>query len=179
MRTITLAAATTEGVLPAGAANTPQTGAIVVTTGPAQTRLEQTRASEHPCCIVCGRAGECGLDLRFRVRGDGGVEAEFTCPGRYQGYEGLLHGGVTCSLLDGAMTNCLFAQGIAAVTAEMTVRFRHPITVSRPLLVKARITRSQPPLHVVEAEIVQDDQVKARASGKFMKRGGAGGILSW
>lgn len=143
---------------------------MFVTTEPAQNLLEQTRASAHPHCVVCGRAADCGLDLSFRLRRDGGVEAEFECVRRYQGYEGLLHGGVTSSLLDGAMTNCLFAHGIAAVTAEMTVRFRHPIAVSQSLVVRARIMRSERPLHVVDAEIIQDDQVKAKASGKFMER---------
>ena len=105
---------------------------------------------------------------------DGAVEAEFACPAQYQGYDGLLHGGITSSLLDGAMTNCLFAHGVVAVTGEMTVRFRHPIAIGQPLVVRARIRRSQSPLHIVEAEIIQGDQVKAKAQGKFMEcRNGA------
>lgn len=141
-----------------------------VTTEPAQDMLEQISESQHPHCIVCGQAADCGLGLRFRSLPDGSVEAEFACPARYQGYEGMLHGGVTSSLLDGAMTNCLFAHSIAAVTAEMTVRFRHPIAVGQSLVARAHITRSQPPLHIVEAEIVQTGQVKAKATGKFMER---------
>ena len=141
-----------------------------VTTEPAQGLLEQTSESQHPHCIVCGRTADCGLGLRFRSLPDGSVEAGFACPERYQGYEGMLHGGVTSSLLDGAMTNCLFAHGLVAVTAEMTVRFRHPIATSEPLLVRANITRSQSPLHIVEAGIVQAGQVKAKAQGKFMEK---------
>jgi uncharacterized protein (TIGR00369 family) len=141
-----------------------------VTTEPAQDLLEQTSESQHPHCIVCGQAGDCGLGLRFRSLPDGSVEAEFACRARYQGYEGMLHGGVTSSLLDGAMTNCLFAHGIVAVTAEMTVRFRHPIAIREPLVARAHITHSQPPLHVVEAQIVQDGYVKTKATGKFMER---------
>ena len=141
-----------------------------VTTEPAQQVLERTQRAEHPFCIVCGRANGCGLGLRFSLRDDGGVEACFQCKAHFQGYEGLLHGGVTSSLMDGAMTNCLFAHGVAAVTAEITVRFRHPISLHADLVVRAHITRSQAPLHIVEAEIVQDGQVKAKATGKFMER---------
>jgi acyl-coenzyme A thioesterase PaaI-like protein len=36
----------------------------------------------------------------------------------------MLHGGVISSILDGTMTNCLFAHGTVAVTAELRVRFR-------------------------------------------------------
>lgn len=138
-------------------------------TEPVQDVLERTRQRAHPQCIVCGRATKCGLGLRFSLRDDGDVEANFECEARFQGYEGVLHGGVTSSLLDGAMTNCLFAHGIVALTAEMLVRFRHPIKLDAPLMVRAHISRSQTPLHIVEAHIVQTGQVKAKAVGKFME----------
>lgn len=139
-------------------------------TKPAGDLLERTQASAHPRCVVCGRGQQCGLGLRFSLREDGGVESTFQCQEQFQGYEGILHGGVTSSLLDGAMTNCLFARGIVAVTAEMTVRFRHPIALDTSLAVSAHVTRSQAPLHIVEARIVQNGQVKAKAVGKFMER---------
>jgi len=139
-------------------------------TEPAQDALEQLARTAHPLCFVCGRAGECGLGLRFALRDGGRVEACFKCAARLQGYEGVLHGGVTSSLLDGAMTNCLFAHGIAAVTAEITVRFRHPARTHVPATVTARIVRASPPLFVVEAELVQVGQVRAKATGKFMQR---------
>ena len=128
------------------------------------------RRAAHARCFVCGRPHEGGLNLDFAVCDDGAVEAAFDCAACYQGYDGVLHGGVTASLLDAAMTNCLFARGIAAVTAEMTVRYRHPIAVGMPRIVQARAGRAQPPLHLVEAEIVQEGQVRARAAGKFMER---------
>lgn len=140
------------------------------TTEPVQDVLERTRQAAHPRCVVCGRTGECGLGLDFSLRDDGGVEARFECSARFQGYQGILHGGVASAILDGAMTNCLFAHGIVAVTAEMTVRFRHPVELDSPLVVRAHMARSQAPLHVVEAQIVQDGQIKAKAKGKFMER---------
>ena len=139
------------------------------TTDAAQSLLDRTRQAAHPLCAVCGRAGECGLGLRFRLCEDGAVEAGFACPQRLQGYRGILHGGVTSALLDGAMTNCLFARGIAAVTAEMTVRFRHPIQLDQPLVVRASVTRCQPPLYIVTAQVMQTGQLMTTATGKFMK----------
>lgn len=148
-----------------------------VTTEPGQKVLERTQQAEHSFCIVCSRANGSGLGLSFSLRDDGGVEALFECTARFQGYEGLLHGGVTSSLLDGAMTNCLFAHGLVAVTAEMTVRFRHPITVGSPLMVRANIIQSQSPLHIVEAQIIQEGRVKAKAQGKFMDRDNGSGVM--
>ncbi len=139
-------------------------------TRPHQMLLEQTRRAVHPLCVACSRARECGLGLRFTLHDEGRVEARFECTPAFQGYEGILHGGITSALLDSAMTNCLFAHGIAAVTAEISVRFRHPIEVGSPLIVQARMSRLQKPLHVVEAEVIQNGQVKARAVGRFMEQ---------
>jgi uncharacterized protein (TIGR00369 family) len=140
-------------------------------TEPGQEILERTRQSEHAACIVCGRRGESdGLALRFILNEDGSVEASFDPRQSLQGYDGLLHGGVIASLLDGAMTNCLFARGIAAVTAEMNIRFRHPIELDSPAVVRARIDRSQAPLFVLEAWIQQQGQCRATCRGKFMRK---------
>ena len=141
-----------------------------VTTNPSRELLEATRQDMHPRCVVCGRPGPAGLGLEFQVQADGSVTASFDCHDKFEGYGGMLHGGVISAIADGAMTNCLFAHGIVAVTAEIKVRFRHPVELDTPLVVRAHITRSQDPLHVVEAEIVQDGQIKAKATGKFMER---------
>ncbi len=140
------------------------------TTEPAQDVLERTREAAHPGCIACGPDNGGGLGLRFALGGDGSVEASLDCAPHLQGYAGMLHGGVTSTLLDSAMTNCLFAHGIVAVTAELTVRFRHPVALDAPLAVRAEIVRSQEPLHVLQARIVQGGQVKAKATGKFIER---------
>ena len=71
-------------------------------------------------CVV----GPAELGLEFRVLADGSVTASFDCGESFDGYGGMLHGGVVSAIADGAMTNSLFAYGIAAVTAELNVRFR-------------------------------------------------------
>lgn len=140
------------------------------TTEAEQSLLDRTRQDAHPHCVVCGPDGGVGLGLCFRVRDDGGVEADFHCRPSLVGYEGVLHGGVTAALLDGAMTNCLFARGIAAFTAKMSVRYRHPIELDGPVLVRANVERRQPPLYVVKAAVIQSGQVKAESEGRFMER---------
>jgi len=77
-------------------------------------------------------------------------------------------------LLDGAMTNCLFAHGEQGITGELKVRFRHPVVTDRPAVVRAWIDRSLPPFHVLRAELIQDDWVKAKATGKFVERSHCG-----
>ncbi|MGC9455073.1 MAG: PaaI family thioesterase [Phycisphaerae bacterium] len=132
--------------------------------------LSETRDAVHPACIVCTHAHECGLGLRFRVLEDGAVEAAVPCQSAWEGYMDVLHGGVVCCLLDGAMTNCLFARGLTGVTAKLEVRFRHPVTVERSASVRAWVVRSGRPVHVLRAHVVQDGRVKAEATGTFMEK---------
>jgi acyl-coenzyme A thioesterase PaaI-like protein len=136
-----------------------------------QGRLTATRAREHGGCFVCDPANPRGFGLDFHVNDDGGVSAEFACARVFQGYTHCMHGGVICSLLDGAMTNCLFARGVVAVTAEIQVRFVSPVAVDRPARVTARLDKSYPPLYLLAAELEQDGKAVATAAGKFMYRG--------
>ena len=74
------------------------------------------------------------------------------------------------SLLDGTMTNCLFAHERAAMTAELKVRYREPVVIGEEMRIRAWIERSLPPLHYLAAELKQGDCVKAVATAKFMER---------
>jgi uncharacterized protein (TIGR00369 family) len=132
--------------------------------------FQSTRADAHPFCLVCSQSNPLGLGLRFEVQADGSVQAEFISHAALEGYSGLLHGGVIAALLDGAMTNCLFAHGWQAMTGELTVRYRHPVPVGEAVTVRAWIEESYRPLHVMQAELLQNGCVQATASAKFMER---------
>ena len=125
-----------------------------------------TRQKAHPNCVVCSPLNDKGLHLKFETNNDS-VLAHFECDRACEGYPGMLHGGIIATILDGAMGNCLFARGQAAVTVEMTTRFRHPIYINRQATVHARLVRDADPLCLLEAEIVQDGQLKATSKGKF------------
>ena len=82
---------------------------------------------------------ESGLGLRFEPQADGSVAAYFACAPNYQGYPGRLHGGVVSMLLDAAMTNCLFARGIQAVTGEFGQPMSEEVKAAVDLVVEALI----------------------------------------
>ena len=96
------------------------------TTEPTIQQLTALRNAEHANCVVCGRCGPASLGLEFIVADDGSVSTVFECGRRFEGYDGMLHGGIISAIADGVMTNCLFAYNIRAVTDELTVRFCHP-----------------------------------------------------
>ena len=126
------------------------------------------REQHHPACIVCSPDRPYGLQLQMALDGRGVAIGSFACADCYEGYPGLLHGGVISALLDGAMTNCLFLHGRVAVTAELVVRFRHPVRLGRRALVRAWINRRDAPVFRLQAQLEQEGIVKAVARGAFM-----------
>ena len=140
---------------------------MVVNIETVQNTVANIRNCVHPRCVVCSSANARGLYVKFDVADDGSVEATFQCDESFEGYPGILHGGVISSILDGAMGNCMFARGQATVTVEMTTKFRHLIVTGREATVSAKITRVSHPLYLLEAEIIQDGKVKATANGKY------------
>jgi acyl-coenzyme A thioesterase PaaI-like protein len=80
----------------------------------------------------------------------------------------LLHGGVIAALLDGAMTNCLFAFGHRALTVELKVRYHAGVAAAEESLLRAWLEDSTRELFQLRAELSQDGAVKASATGKFM-----------
>ena len=139
-----------------------------MTTEPVQNHCVAIGPRIHKNCVVCGTSNDRGLHLQFLSLEDGSVQASFDCGKAFEGYAGSLHGGVISALLDGAMTHCIFAHGHAGVTAELKVRYRHPVVVDHIAIVRGRICRCSPPLYLMEAELLQDGQVKATATAKFM-----------
>lgn len=127
-------------------------------------------AQAHSACYVCGDANPAGLALHYAADGEGTVWAEFVCQRYHEGYGGIIHGGIVAAILDGAMTNCLFATGRTGLTADLHVRLRQPLKAGSPAVVRAWIERDQSPLVIIAAEITQNGAVKARATGKFLER---------
>ncbi len=135
-----------------------------------QSTLESLSAAEHSGCVLCGGANPLGLKLKFRVQPDGSVLAMFSCPAILRSYPATLHGGVISALLDSAMTNALFASGLAAVTAELTVRYIAPVALNQGAVVRAWVERDADPLFYVKGELEQGQKIMARASAKFFVR---------
>lgn len=134
----------------------------------------------HAHCMVCGSRenNPDALELLFSQHPDGSVSAPFVVGPKHQGYSGLLHGGMTSTLLDAAMTHCLFMQGIKALTAELTVRFMAPIGLGQTLTVCAKLLGQRRSIYQLEAWLMSGlhiagqqmaaEQLLARASAKFI-----------
>lgn len=145
----------------------PESRTIAV--APSKEQLAALCSREHTRCFACRPASAGGLGLAFALQPDGSVSAEWTCPPGYESYPGVLHGGLIATALDSAMVHALFARGIVARTGELTVRYRHSVDAGQPILVRAWVGGSYPPLFQLEAELSQNGRVSARAHAKFME----------
>lgn len=128
----------------------------------------------HRGCVACGPENAMGLRLKFRRQPGGAVEGAAFCAKVLTGYDGLLHGGVAALMLDSAMTNCLFAAGVTALTGELAVKYRAPVKIGRAVALKAWIEKDHDPLFLVRSELSQDGELKVSAEAKFMRAAAAG-----
>ena len=136
---------------------------------PTEATLRATCRREHPHCFACSDPADGGLGLRFQVDTGGSVTTEWTCPPGGESYPGIVHGGVVATLLDAAMVHALFARGIAARTGELRIRYRSPVCIGSPVVVRAWLTNASGRLFVLEAELWQGASLCAEARAKFMQ----------
>lgn len=111
-----------------------------------------------------------GVRLRPQPTPDG-VLATVIVPGHFQGFRGIVHGGIVTGLMDDAMWWAVFAvHGAVTLTAELTTRYRHPVPVSTALEVCAMVAPGRNRrLFACTAHISHPGgQVLAEAAGKFL-----------
>lgn len=122
----------------------------------------------HAHCLMCGTKNPASMHLNFEKDSENSVQGNFKGDYRYQGYDGILHGGVISALLDSSMTHCLFAHGIEAVTADLSIRFVKPIPFNAEVSLKAEIIMHRFPLYKLKSSILIGDEQYAKAEARFI-----------
>lgn len=118
-------------------------------------------------CFACGKDNPYGLKLEFSYINDEAI-AEFTARPEHQGYNGVMHGGLIATLLDEAMAKWLSFNGIRAVTAEMSIKFKKPVPIGVPLTVKGKMIYKKRKIYEMESYVIgPEEQVLAFAVAKF------------
>ena len=107
-------------------------------------------------CFACGKKNPIGLKLDFKW--DGKIaRAEFTPTKYYQGWSGIVHGGIIACLLDEAMGYATLFRGINCVTANLQVRLRRPALIGEPLIITGSVTNDKRRLIEAKASISLKD----------------------
>jgi uncharacterized protein (TIGR00369 family) len=86
-------------------------------------------------CFVCGVENHHGLQINFYEESAGKILAKTTVPGHFQGYPGIVHGGIIAAMLDEVSGRTIMAENATRwmVTVGITVRYRRPVPVEQPL----------------------------------------------
>jgi acyl-coenzyme A thioesterase PaaI-like protein len=96
-------------------------------------------------CFACGLENLYGLQLRFYETGPNEVTAQYTVPEHFQGYPGVVHGGVVTAMLD-EVTGRAHIRGDPPrfmYTAKLEVRFRKNVPIGVPLRVVGKAEGSK------------------------------------
>jgi uncharacterized protein (TIGR00369 family) len=118
-------------------------------------------------CFGCGEHNPIGLKLKFKKEDKGVVRAECAVPRVFQGWPGLVHGGILSLLLDEAMNNVAYHEGVICITASMDIRLRQPVKVEVPLTITGKITKHTRKLLATRATVcLQDGTVVAESTSK-------------
>jgi len=136
--------------------------------------MAQNELKDDHFCFACGEHNPDGLRLHIEYPEPGFCRIEFIPERKFQGWQGILHGGIISTLLDEAFAHALGGSGRdageAAVTAEMTVRFKKPALIGRKVIVEGRVVGEK--ARFIECESVmrnESGQELASASGKLIK----------
>ena len=87
-------------------------------------------------CFVCGRQNPVGLKLDFYTLSAGKVRSDLTIPAKYEGYPGIVHGGIIAAILDECGGRAQMTEpNRFMVTAQLNVRYRLPVPSETALVV--------------------------------------------
>ena len=127
-------------------------------------RLARQPNSKH--CFVCGLESEVGLRLRFDDNGKDEVTSTYIVPAHFQGYPGVVHGGIVAAMLDevSARTAMIADRDRFMMTGKLEIRYRKPVPVETPLTLGGRMLRDRRRIAEAHSEIhLPDGSVAAEA----------------
>jgi acyl-coenzyme A thioesterase PaaI-like protein len=90
-------------------------------------------------CFACGALNEHGIHLDLHVDGDR-CWTELVLADRFQGWDGIAHGGIICTILDEVMAWSLAATDNWGLTARLNVDFKRPVRLGVPIRGEGWIT---------------------------------------
>ena len=117
-------------------------------------------------CFVCGRNNPHGLYMTFYDDGESEVCSEYTVSEQYQGYPGIVHGGIVSAMLDEVVGRVAMIgdHHHFMMSVKLEVKFRHPVPTVVPLRVVGRIVKLRGRLGKAIGQIILPDGMIAAES---------------
>jgi len=108
--------------------------------------MTKTKQPNSKMCFICGMENPVGLKLRIFEIEAGVIESTYTAPEHFQGYPGLLHGGIVATILDEISSRA--QMGLAdnprfMFTAKLEVKYRKNVPTGKPLRIVGKAGKTK------------------------------------
>ena len=107
----------------------------------------KTRQPNSKMCFICGLENPVGLHLHIYEVEPGMVETSYRAPKHFQGYPGVLHGGIVAALLDEIAGRSHMGHdpndSRVMFTARFEVKYRQNVPVGKALRIIGKAGRSK------------------------------------
>ncbi len=111
-----------------------------------QTQTRKRQPNSH-YCFICGMDNPVGLHLHIYETVPGEVESAYIAPDHFQGYPGVLHGGITAALIDEIAGRSLMGSDPMdprfMFTAKLEVKYRKNVPIGKPLKILGKAGKSK------------------------------------
>ncbi len=115
-------------------------------------------------CFACGKDNPIGLKLDIDASEDGAKIEGYVIKKEYQGYAGIVHGGILSLILDEIQVYAAGGKGYKTVTAKIEVRFIKPVKTGVPIRAEARVINIKKGAWIeTEGEIYQEGILKVKS----------------
>ncbi len=119
-------------------------------------------------CFLCGLENPVGLHLHLYEVEPGVIETTYTAPDHFQGYPGVLHGGIVASILDEVCGRVHMgsdpSQPRFMFTAKLEVKYRKNVPINQPLKIVGKAGKSKGKAAEGWAGIYVNDELLAEAN---------------
>ena len=127
--------------------------------------------------ITCGTDNPASMNCRYYELEGGEVGTMFVAGKIHEGHVGVMHGGLSSSVLDETMGRSCRAVKVddgesvhMYVTAELTTKYLKPIMIGEKMFAYGRVDRAEGRRCYTSGEIVDESgEVMAAASGVFVR----------
>ncbi len=128
-------------------------------------------------CFACGALNPHGLQMKVAYAEDQGrqlARCELVLSRRFQGWNGIAHGGVVATVLDELMAHAVIHFVGQAVTTRFEIRYRKPVALGVELEAMGWVEQVRRRLVKAAAEIrtTHEPAPLAQASAEFFLTGG-------
>lgn len=120
-----------------------------------------------PRSPVVGDASPLAPPFRWEVR-DGRARAEATLGAPYEGPPGYVHGGMIALVFDEILGMANIAHGTPGMTGTLTVRYRKPTPLHRPVVLDGWVERQEGRRILTKGTMHVDGVLTAEAEGIFV-----------